>query len=265
MMNAIELKEVTFKRKIRTIFSHFSVAIEKGKFIALLGPNGTGKSTLLKLMCGLLKLEDGEITLFNKNLRDLSTIEKAKLVSYMPQFSQSQAEFTVEQIVAMGRHPHKKRFSSWNSEDQVQVEQALELAEITHLKDRYLPHLSGGERQLVFLAKAIAQNTPILLLDEPTSDLDVYHQIVVTNILKKLQAEGKTIVAAIHDINFAARMCDNSLLIRNGSIIEYGSHEKIINDEPLKRGFNIESFIFTEQFSNTKQMIPFQAIKEVKE
>lgn len=260
-MNAIEINDLQFLRQKRTIFSGFNVELKQGQFIALLGPNGTGKSTLLKLMSGILPANKGNIKILDSSLKNLKSIERAKYISYMPQFSLLQTPFTVEQVVSMGRYPHKKRFSNWSKEDQAIVEKSMRLAEIEHLKDRLLPNLSGGERQLVYLAKAIAQDTPILLLDEPTSDLDVYHQIIVTNVLKKLQRDGKTIVAAIHDINLAARISDECLVIKDGKIVSYGSQAEVIQPKTIKQAFNVNAHIYKEPFTETNQMLPYEVIK----
>ena len=260
----IELHHLRFTRQNRSIFSDFSVTIKESQFIALLGPNGTGKSTLLKLMSGIIKPDAGEVVLHGKKLHTLTSLERARLISYMPQFSALQTDFTVEQVVSMGRYPHKSRFASWHSEDERKVHDAISLAQITHLKDRFLPSLSGGERQLVYLAKTIAQDTPILLLDEPTSDLDVYHQIIVIDIIKKLIAEGKTVIAAIHDINLAARVCDECLLIKHGEIVRFGKSDVVMEEETMKKGFHVHSHIYREPTLQSKQMIPYDVLKEVK-
>ena len=147
-MTGIVIEGLTFKRKERFIFNELSVKIPKGQFTGLLGPNGTGKSTLLKMMVGLLKAQ-GHISINGQEINKLKTKEMAKLISYMPQSTQLETNFTVEQVVQMGRFPHKTRFSSWSQEDTSKVEEAFELTGISHLKERFVPSLSGGERQLV--------------------------------------------------------------------------------------------------------------------
>ena len=259
-MSVIQVRNLQFMRKQKKLFNELSFTLNEGKFIALLGKNGTGKSTLLKLITGILKPQDGEIILNSKDISDLSTIELARIITYMPQATNLETNFTVEQVVKMGRYPHKKRFADWSTDDSIAVEEALAITNILHLKDRHVPTLSGGERQLVYLAKAIAQQTPILLLDEPTSDLDVHHQLHVTRIIHTLVKQGKTVVAAIHDINLAFRICDEALFINDGQIIAYGNSEHMLNEENIMQTFAVKSFIYEEQFSSKKQMIPFEVI-----
>lgn len=127
---------------------------------------------------------------------------------------------------------------------------------IERLRERFVPSLSGGERQLVFLAKVIAQDTPIILLDEPTSDLDVYHQELVTNIVHRLVAQGKTVVAAIHDINYSARICDQCLFLKDGKVIAFGETEQVLTKEKIEETFHVDSHIYVEQVTGSKQMIP---------
>lgn len=257
-MTAIKVEGLQFRRKQHVLFQDLSLSLHDGKFIALLGKNGTGKSTLLKLLTGLLRPDHGEIMLQGQSLHKLSALEIARLVTYMPQSTNLETNFTVEQVVKMGRYPHKKRFADWNKDDSVAVEEALHFTNIAHLKERYVPSLSGGERQLVYLAKAIAQQTPILLLDEPTSDLDVHHQLHVTYILHTLVQQGKTVVAAIHDINLASRICDECLFLRDGMIVDYGKNEDVMNEENIIHTFAVKSYIYEEQFTHTKQMIPYE-------
>lgn len=260
-MNAIEIKHLHFLRHKRTIFTDLSLTLKQGQLIALLGPNGAGKSTLLKLICGLLSPQSGTINVYNRPIKSLSSLQRAQQLSYMPQFTDIQAQFTVEQVVSMGRFPHKKRFSSWTQHDHAIVAEAMRIAEIEHLKHRYMPNLSGGERQLVYLAKAIAQDTPILLLDEPTSDLDIYHQIIVTQVLKNMLQLGKTIVAAIHDINLAARISDTCLIVKDGKVVSYGTQEEVIQPHIIKQGFNVKSHMFQEPYSKANHIVPYEAIK----
>ena len=256
-MTGIVIEGLTFKRKERFIFNELSVTIPKGQFIGLLGPNGTGKSTLLKMMVGLLKAQ-GHISINGKAIDQLKTKEMAKLISYMPQSTQLETNFTVEQVVQMGRFPHKTRFSSWSQEDTRKVEEAFELTGISHLKERFVPSLSGGERQLVYLAKVIAQDTEYILLDEPTSDLDVYHQVKVTNIIHALVKKGKTVLAAIHDINFSTRICEQSLLLKDGIVIDFGNSDKVLTKENMANTFSVNAHIYVEEQTGAKQMIPLE-------
>lgn len=257
---ALEIQSLTFHRSSRTIFKDLSFTIEKGKFVALIGPNGTGKSTLLKCLAGINSIDSGEIKIFNMSLQQLKPLEIAKQITYMPQTTSLETNFTVQQVVEMGRYPHKKRFSRWNSVDKEAVEQAIEKVGIRHLKDRFVTSLSGGERQLVYLAKAIAQETDILLLDEPTSDLDIYYQVIVSDIIHSLIQEGKTVIAAIHDINLAIRICDQCILLRNGKLVAFNEPSIILNNENIAETFKVKSIIFQEPFTQKKQMIPYDVL-----
>lgn len=257
----MHVNSLHFRRVKREIFSDLTFSIEAGQFISLIGPNGTGKSTLLKLLAGILKVDRGEISLFNQDISLLKPREIAKQITYMPQTTHLETNFTVMQIVEMGRYPHKSRFSSWNVSDTSLVDYAMDLTGITHLKDRFVPSLSGGERQLVYLAKTIAQDTPILLLDEPTSDLDIHHQVIVQNIIKTLVENGKTVIAAIHDINLATRISDKCMLLKDGIFIAYDEPHEIIHAEYLEKTFTVKSHIYEEQFSHKKQIIPYEVLK----
>lgn len=255
-MTGIVIEGLSFKRRERSIFDGLTVSIPKGQFIGLLGPNGTGKSTLLRAIAGLLQVDDGEVFLAGQRLQQLSKKEVAKLICYMPQTTQLETNFTVQQVIEMGRYPHKSRFSNLTQEDMQKVEEAITLTGIDRLRDRFVPSLSGGERQLVFLAKVIAQDTPIILLDEPTSDLDVYHQELVTNIVHRLVAQGKTVVAAIHDINYSARICDQCLFLKNGKVMAFGNMEQVLTKEKIEETFHVDSHIYVEHVTGNKQMIP---------
>lgn len=257
-MDAITMEHIAFQRGTNVIFNDLSLAIPSGQFIGLLGPNGTGKSTLLRCMSNMLPLARGSVSLFQQPLANLSPRDIATYVTYMPQTTILQANFTVEHVVRMGRYPHKKRFSSWQAHDEEIVLDALRMTETLHLKDRLVPSLSGGERQLVYLAKAIAQQTPIILLDEPTSDLDVHHQLIVTNIIHTLVASGKTVIAALHDINYAVRECTQCLLLRNGRVVAFGSDDVIMQHAHFEETFDVKTHIFDEPFTQKKQMIAYE-------
>ena len=257
-MHAITITDLSFKRKQRPIFEDLTLDIPKGQFIGLLGPNGTGKSTLMKCIVGIEQVTKGEVHINERLVTNLKPKQLAQLICYMPQTTHLETNFTVEQVVRMGRYPHKKRFEPWHKQDTVAVEAALELTGIARLAQRYVPSLSGGERQLVYLAKAIAQDTPILLLDEPTSDLDIHHQVIVANILHELVSKGRTIVAAIHDLNLASRICDQCLFLKEGQVVDFNTSEKVFTEENLRHTFQVQSHIYEEQFTKKKQVIPYE-------
>ena len=257
---ALTIQALNFSRSTRAIFTDLSFTVEKGQFISLIGPNGTGKSTLLKCLAGIHSINSGDIQIFNTSLHQLKPLEVAKRITYMPQTTTLDTNFTVQQVVEMGRYPHKKRFSNWSTADKVAVERAIQQVGIHHLKDRYVPSLSGGERQLVYLAKAIAQETDILLLDEPTSDLDIYYQVIVTDIIHSLICDGKTVIAAIHDINLATRICDQCILLRNGKFVAYNTPSNVLNRENIEETFHVRSLIYKEPLNEKKQVVPYEVL-----
>lgn len=257
----MQLVDVSFNRGNRPIIQSVNLTLQSGQFIGMIGPNGTGKSTLLRLMARLLKPDKGFIELNEKRLKDLSDIEVAKIITYMPQSTILEYQFTVEQVVLMGRHPHRKRWQGTQREDLRITDRAMELTGITHLKKRFITTLSGGERQLVFLARSIAQQSQVILLDEPTSDLDIYHQVQICKVIRSLVEEGKTVVAAIHDINLAARYCDRILLLDRGSIIGADEPGQILTTENILRVFQTNAYIFKDPYLEKQNLIPY-AIQE---
>lgn len=239
----ITVNQVVVRVPGKDILRTISVEVEKGDFIGLIGPNGSGKSTLLKTMASLKIPVSGSVQIQGFESVDLKPKEMARLVSYVPQDTTIEFDFTVEDIVKMGRHIHTTRFAPDSKQDEVKVEEAMRWTGISSLKERSILSLSGGQRQLVFIAKALAQDTPILLLDEPISALDIHYQLHVLMMLKKLVMEGKTVIVVLHDLNLAARFCSKLLLLQNGEVRDFGKPEQVLTQMAVDDTYEVESDI----------------------
>lgn len=257
MAAVLKGEKLRFNRGKRLILKSMDISLEKSQFIGLIGPNGTGKSTLLRLMAGLMKPNAGTIFFKNQSISEMTALEVAKAITYMPQSTVLDYEFTVSQVVLMGRHPHRKKWQFSQKDDEQQAEKAIKQTGIYHLRDRYITSLSGGERQLVFLAKAIAQQSEVILLDEPTSDLDIYHQVQIAEVIRELVKEGKAVLAAIHDINLATRYCDQLVLMGNGELVARGTPEEVITVQNLMRVFQTHTYTYNDSYIGKRQIIPY--------
>jgi iron complex transport system ATP-binding protein len=240
-MAIIEIDNLSFHYKQLPVLSDLTVAVEQGSIWCILGPNGAGKSTLIRLLAGLLVPQKGSIKLHGKRLslyqiRDLSRQIAMVCQEYIPAFG-----FTVLETVSMARVGREGFVLFEDENDKAMIREAMEQAQITHLAHRKLNELSGGERQRVFIARALAQNTPILLLDEPTSHLDIKHQVYIFDLLKSLQKDrNKTILAVTHDINLSCQYCDRMLLLGGAGRYEVGNPLQVIDNDILKSYFDIE-------------------------
>ena len=194
----IRLENVGVELGETTVLDGVSMSVESGQFLALVGPNGAGKTTLLRTANGLLSPSRGTVTVDGRAVSELSAREVGRLVATVPQETTLAFDFDVSEVVAMGRTPHRSRFSTATDADRTVVESALDRTETAQFADRPVSELSGGERQRVVLARALAQETPVLLLDEPTASLDINHQVRTLSLARDLADEGKTVVAAIH-------------------------------------------------------------------
>lgn len=213
----------------RTVLDDVDLDVARGTVTALLGPNGSGKSTLLKTLAKTLPAQSGEVLIGGDPLRTLGFRELARRVAYVPQEELSAFPFTVEEIVLMGRMPYSEGLFE-TPEDHAAAARAMELADCADLAARPVTELSGGERQRVLLARALAQRAPVLLLDEPTSHLDVRHQVEIVRLLRRLADEGYAIVAAVHDLNLAASVADRALLLDGGRIGLSGPCRDVLAD-----------------------------------
>ncbi|MCU0913640.1 MAG: ABC transporter ATP-binding protein [Planctomycetes bacterium] len=251
MIPAIQAQHITFGyRRDRPVLRDVCFEVPPGDFLAVAGPNGAGKSTLLDLLAGLRQPQSGEILLADRNLRSCSVAQIARRVAVVRQEFIPAFGFTVEETVLMARTLHYGRWGFESPADRQLVRRALELTETTAFATRGLGSLSAGERQRVFIARGLAQDTPILLLDEPTSFLDLKHQVRIYDLLKSIQQEkGTTIVAITHDLNLAAQYCDETLLLSpGGSSAAPGPHfrigktSEVLTPEAVERAFEIRLF-----------------------
>lgn len=260
-MSVIKVENLSFSYNSKNVLNNINFDIEKGDFLSILGPNGSGKSTLLKLINNTLKKEDSNIKIKNKNLKDYTPKELAKEVTLVPQYFFVEYNFTVWEIVMMGRYPHKSRFESENKFDVEMVERALKLTNTYHLKDRKITMISGGERQRVIIAKSIVQDSEIMLLDEPTSNLDINHQLEIMKLLKYLnEKEGKTIVLVIHDINSAIRFSKNIILLHKGKILSSGDPLEVISKENMNKAYGIDVEIKYNENIKAYNLIPIDTV-----
>ncbi|MCX7785060.1 MAG: ABC transporter ATP-binding protein [candidate division WOR-3 bacterium] len=238
-MFSIELKDITFRYRENEILSKISLTIKPGEFFGIIGPNGAGKTTLLKLIAGLLKPNSGEIKILGEALHSLALEKRAKLISYVPQENFFYFDFSVLDIVLMARHPYLKPMERPKKTDIEKALEALKITDALELKDRNIMEISSGERQRVVLARALASEPEILLLDEPTSYLDMTHQIEIIKILKRLNADGLTIVFLSHDINLTSLVCDRILLLHQGRVVACDEPPKVIIKEIIQNVYSI--------------------------
>ncbi|HTQ79208.1 MAG TPA: ABC transporter ATP-binding protein [Thermoanaerobaculia bacterium] len=230
---------LTWRSGARTLLGPLDLRIEAGECLMVVGPNGAGKTTLLRLLTGLLAPSAGEIRLRGRPFADLPRRERARHLAYVPQVRPSAVPLTVFEVVLLGRYPHLGPLQlAPRAEDFRAVEEALSVVGIGDLRDRPVDELSGGERQAVYIAAALAQETEMLLLDEPTTHLDARHQREVAALLLKLKAEsGRTVVAATHDLNLASLLGDRLLALACGRVLAQGSPAEILRPEVLAELF----------------------------
>jgi iron complex transport system ATP-binding protein len=226
-----------------TVLDDVSLSVESGTLLGLVGPNGAGKTTLLRAVSGALSPDSGDVTLDGDRLDELGSKAASRRVAVVPQDTTVSFGFTARDVVAMGRTPHRGRFEPSSREDGRAVDDALARVDGEHLADRRIDELSGGERQTVTIARALAQETPILLLDEPTASLDVNHQVETLELVADLVADGKTVVAAIHDLSLAARYCDELALLADGDIVATGLPESVLTRERLADSFDARTVL----------------------
>lgn len=212
--------------------STFSVA--RGDILGIIGPNGSGKSTLLKLAGGVLQAHSGKVLLAGKDMTQMKRRQIAGILGYLPQHALSHFDYTVEEVVAMGRFPHLRGAGFMSAYDLEVIGRSLEQAEIKRFRQRRLSRLSGGERQRVLLASVISQEPQVLLLDEPTTALDIHHQMTVFAILVELAKKGMGVVVVTHDLNLASVFCERVLLLKDGAITCHGRPEDILKKEVLE-------------------------------
>ena len=228
----------------KAFIENLNINIPKGKITTILGPNGSGKSTLLSILSTYNKPSKGDVFIGDKNLKTLKTKEIAKLIATVHQHNESPEDLDVKTLISYGRVPHHKHGSNKKDEDEKIINWAISSTNLDDIKDKKVMSLSGGQRQRAFIAMALAQKTDILLLDEPTTYLDIFHQIEVLDLVKKLNEEYKmTIVMVLHDINQAIKYSDNIVIMKNGKIIEEGTPKSVINEKSIKTVYNVEGVI----------------------
>jgi iron complex transport system ATP-binding protein len=254
---ALTTRKVTLAYEGNIVIQELDLAIPTGKITALVGPNGCGKSTLLKGLARLLKPKSGTVYLEGKSIHKLSTKEVAKRLGTLPQSPIAPEGLTVRELVAQGRYPHQSWLQQWSLQDEQMTEQALLTTGMWELADRPLNTLSGGQRQRVWIAMTLAQDTPILLLDEPTTFLDLAHQIEVLDLLCELnRTQGRTIVMVLHDLNQACRYADYLVAIRAGQVYAQGAPATVMTETMVQEVFGLDSKIINDPVTETPMCVP---------
>jgi iron complex transport system ATP-binding protein len=240
----------------KEIFTSLDVSFSPSEFVSILGPNGAGKSTLLKLINGFLKVEAGEILISGKDVSKWKQEELAKVVTYIPQENYIQYNFTVEEIILMGRYPFISLWQDYSGQDRAIVDKIIQDLDLVHLRTKFINQLSGGEKQRTLIARAIAQDSDYILLDETFSHLDINHQIEILNIMKDLhQIKGKSIIMVSHNINLAANYSQRMIALKSGQLIADGSPESVITSENLQKLFGIKLGVVTNPLTNKPNII----------
>ncbi|MBE6063798.1 ABC transporter ATP-binding protein [Clostridium cochlearium] len=239
----LEIENLDYEIENKKICDKIKLQVNKGEFVGIIGPNGSGKSTLLKNIYKVLKPKGGTIYLNSKDLIKSSNREAAEEMSIVAQENNVGFDFSVKEIVLMGRYPSKKLFEGSNSQDIQIVRDALEKVGMESMEKKSFSKLSGGEKQRILIARAIAQDTEFMILDEPTNHLDIGCQIKILKLLRTLK---KTILISLHDLNMAAEYCDRIYAIKDGKIVDSGTPKQVLKPELIKELYKVDAYIQTD-------------------
>ena len=248
---AIDAQGVFYQIEAKTLLDGVDLNAAHGQMVGLIGPNGAGKSTFLRAVSGILRVQGGSVHLDGSDLRSMTSKEMAAAMAIVPQIVPYTHGFTAMELVLMGRYPHLGRFQIEGKEDTRIAREAMRLTETEQFAERTLDTLSGGERQRVIVSRALAQQPRILLLDEPTSNLDVLHQLKVLGLVRQLVDDGLTSVAAIHDLNMAARFCDRLVLLQEGRVLAEGTPEEVLTPKLIAQAFGVNAAVYRDSHTGS--------------
>ncbi len=252
-MPILRVENLHFSYGKKEVLKGLNFSVGESTVIGIIGSNGSGKTTLLKNISGYLKPTFGNIFIEDRNIRELSIKEKARYISYVPQDIRCDFQFTCYDIVMMGRMPFLRRFQPERKEDKDIVRKCMEMTNTWQFRDTMINQLSGGEKQRVYIARALAQEPKILLMDEPISHLDIKYQIEILSFVRELAKQGILVIAVLHDINLACQFCNEILIMKDGRIMDLGRPNKVITPRSIKSAFSID----VDLIENPKNNIPY--------
>lgn len=262
-MNRLRGQQVEIGYGDHTIINNLDVEIPDRKITSIIGPNGCGKSTLLKALSRLLAIKKGEIQLDGENIHTQSTKEIAKKIAILPQTPEVADGLTVGELVSYGRFPHQKGFGRLSAEDKKEIDWALSVTGTSEFRHRSINDLSGGQRQRVWIAMALAQKTDIIFLDEPTTYLDISHQLEILELVQRLNEEqGCTIIMVLHDINQAIRFSDHLIAMKKGEIVASGATEDVLTKDILEKVFNIDVVLSTDPRTGKPLLVTYDLFQK---
>jgi iron complex transport system ATP-binding protein len=241
-MTLLALKNIRATLGKTEVLHGVSMDVREGELVGLIGPNGAGKSTLLRAALGLVQAK-GDVSIAGKPAKGMNSREMARYVAYLPQEREIGWAVSVEMLVSLGRAPHRPAFAALDSTDRALIETAMRHMDVESFRDRPANALSGGERARVLIARALAQDAPLLLADEPTAGLDPAHQIGLMQSFRKLTGEGKSVVVSLHDLGLAARWCTRLVLLDDGKIAAEGTPEAVLTPDNLRKVYGVEAYL----------------------
>ncbi|NLK44319.1 MAG: ABC transporter ATP-binding protein [Tissierellia bacterium] len=258
----IETKNLQIKYGDKLILKNANFRVNNEEIVTIIGPNGSGKTTLIKALSRYIKAYSGNIYLGGKDIYTIQTKKIAREMAILPQVKHVSADITVENLVSYGRYPHLSFGKRIGKDDKDIIHWAIEKTGLVKLKDRYIGNLSGGERQRAWIAMALAQKPKILILDEPTTYLDISYQLEVLELVKELnQSLGITVIMVLHDLNQAARYSDKIYVLKDGEVCQYGKPNSILQTKLLKDVFRIEAHIYEDKINDCPYFIPHKIIE----
>ncbi|RLC54430.1 MAG: heme ABC transporter ATP-binding protein [Candidatus Cloacimonadota bacterium] len=252
----IKIKKISLSYQEKKVIQNLSLDFAKGEFCALLGPNGAGKSTLLKALIGFHPVNEGKITIGNRELKHWQKAELAKQIAIIPQDFQLQFDYTVKELVLMGRFPYLGYWQNYSQQDKKVVDKVLQKLDLIRLQDELYSQLSGGERRRVSIARALVQETDILLMDEAFANLDINHQLEIMRLLSQInQEQNKLIILVSHNINLAAEYCQRIVMMKEGKLIADGTPEDVITNQTIRDLYEIDLTVIKNPVTGQPNLI----------
>lgn len=252
---ALEARGLVVAYDGKVVVDGVDLALPEGSFTVILGPNASGKSTVLRALARVLKPESGDVLFDGRALGEYGSKELARRMGLLPQDAIAPEGMRVADLVSRGRYPHHSALQRWTSADDSATREALAATNTADLAERYVDQLSGGQRQRVWVALLLAQQTPVMLLDEPTTFLDIAHQYELLDLLRELNEQGKTVIAVLHDLNQAARYADNLVLMKEGRVVATGTPSELITAERVGDVFGIDAVVTPDPVTGTPMVV----------